>query len=83
MCAGDEVEISVTVMSLMGVLDCQTIEWNDLYFEELPVWDEVFNYNRLKSLTPNRDKEEKYFADLKRVCEVEDYVTEWYDKSSI
>ena len=32
-------------------------------------------------MTPDRDKFEKYFADLKRVCEVEDTVIEWFDKS--
>ena len=32
-------------------------------------------------MTPDRDKLEKYFADLKRVCEVEDTVVEWFDKS--
>ena len=32
-------------------------------------------------MTPDRNKFEKYFADLKRVCEVEDTVVEWFDKS--
>lgn len=31
-------------------------------------------------MTPDRNKFQKYFADLKRVCEVEDYVVEWFEK---
>lgn len=38
------------------------------------------NYNRVKNLTPDRNKFQKYFADLNRVCEVEDTVIEWFDK---
>jgi hypothetical protein len=30
-------------------------------------------------MTPERDKLQKYFADLRRVCEVEDTVVEWFD----
>ena len=80
-CAEDFVEISVTIMSLMGVLDCKSLEWKPCYFEQLPDQEDIRNYNRLKSMTPDRNKFEKYFADLKRVCEVEDTVVEWFDKS--
>lgn len=41
------------------------------------------DYNRFKNLTPNRDLFGKYFADLKRVCEVEDTVVEWFEKDYI
>ena len=40
--------------------------------------EDVRDYNRFKNLTPNRDLFAKYFADLKRVCEVEDTVVEWF-----
>ena len=65
----------------MGVLDISTLEWKPCFFEQLPEQEDIRNYNRLKSMTPDRDKLEKYFADLKRVCEVEDTVVEWFDKS--
>lgn len=65
----------------MGVLDINTLEWKPCFFEQLPDQEDIRNYNRLKSMTPDRDKLEKYFADLKRVCEVEDTVVEWFDKS--
>ena len=41
------------------------------------------DYNRFKMLTPNRDLFAKYFADLKRVCEVEDTVGEWYTEPNV
>lgn len=31
-------------------------------------------------MTPDRNRLQKYFADLKRVCEMEDTVVEWFDK---
>lgn len=49
----------------------------------MPSQDDVRDYNRYKNLTPNRDLFAKYFADLKRVCEVEDTVLEWYDEAYV
>ena len=46
---------------------------------ELPDQEKVRFYNRVANLTPDRDKFRKYFADLCRVCEVEDTVIEWFD----
>jgi hypothetical protein len=80
-CAEDYCEISITIMSLMGVVDPRTILWKPVFFEQLPDQEDIRNYNRLKSMTPDRNKFEKYFADLKRVCEVEDTVVEWFEKS--
>jgi hypothetical protein len=31
-------------------------------------------------MTPDRNKLQKYFADLSRVCDIEDTVCEWFDK---
>ena len=45
----------------------------------LPDLDTFKNYNRLTYLTPSRDMNQQYFADLRRVCEVEDSITEWFD----
>jgi hypothetical protein len=77
-CTGDSFEISITLLSLMGVLDPQSVSWNHLAIEQLPSNDDVRNYNRAKNITPYRDLYQKYFADLKRVCEVEDTVIEWF-----
>ena len=67
-------------MSLMGVIDMSSILWRPLVFEPLPDQEDIRNYNRVKNMTPDRNKLQKYFADLKRVCEVEDTVIEWFDK---
>lgn len=78
-CADDYAEISVTLMSLMGVMDLTQVQWRPIVFEVIPEQEDIRNYNRLKSLTPDRNKYQKYFADLGRVCEIEDSVIEWYN----
>ena len=37
-------------------------------------------YNRCNSMTPDRNKFQKYFADLSRVCDLEDQIGEWFGK---
>jgi hypothetical protein len=44
----------------------------------MPDLSDVRDYNRMKSMTPNRNLFAKYFADLKRVCEAEDTIVEWF-----
>lgn len=34
-------------------------------------------------MTPNRDLFQKYFADLKRVCEAEDTIVEWFNEEYV
>jgi len=80
LCVGDSFEISITLLSLMGALDRQSVKWQSLKVEPMPKLDDVRDYNRFKNLTPNRDMFAKYFADLKRVCEVEDTVVEWFNE---
>eukprot|EP00351_Strombidinopsis_sp_SopsisLIS2011_P006297 CAMPEP_0116882752 /NCGR_PEP_ID=MMETSP0463-20121206/15109_1 /TAXON_ID=181622 /ORGANISM="Strombidinopsis sp, Strain SopsisLIS2011" /LENGTH=137 /DNA_ID=CAMNT_0004536501 /DNA_START=2186 /DNA_END=2599 /DNA_ORIENTATION=+ len=82
-CTGDYLEFSVSLMSLAGVVNPETIEWTDLVKRALPVQDDIRNYNRVKNMTPDRNKFQKYFADLKRVCEVEDTVVEWFGQDFI
>ena len=71
------------MMSLMGIVDPKTIQWHPILFERIPEQEDIRNYNRLKSLTPDRNKFQKYFADLNRVCEVEDTVIEWFNKEVV
>jgi len=40
----------------------------------------IRNYDRSQNMTPDRNKLQKYFADLNRVCDVEDTVGEWFQK---
>ena len=67
-------------MSLMGSVKFQTIKWNSLITEPIPDQGDIRNYNRSQNMTPDRNKLQKYFADLSRVCDVEDTVNEWFDK---
>lgn len=77
-CTGDSFTLSLTLISLMGCLEIPSVRWMPLRIEAHPVWDDVRNYNRFKNLTPDRDMYRKYFADLKRVCEAEDTIVEWF-----
>ena len=79
-CSGDSFTISMTLISLMGCLDVPSVRWMPLKVEALPNMDDVRDYNRFKNLTPDRDMFRKYFADLKRVCEAEDTVVEWFNE---
>ena len=67
----------------MGTLEIPSVKWLPLRFEPQPPKDDVRDYNRFKNLTPQRDLYQKYFADLKRVCEVEDTVVEWFQESYV
>lgn len=67
-------------MSLMGTLDLKTLQWKQMLTEPIPNQSNIRNYNRSYNMTPDRDKLQKYFADLSRVCDVEDTVCEWFDK---
>ena len=79
-CVGDTIEISITLMSLMGVVDTSSIQWLRPELAPLPEQEDIRNYNRVKNMGPDRNRFQKYFADLQRVCEVEDTVIEWFDK---
>ena len=79
-CVNDYAEISVTLMSLMGCLDISTINWQSLKFEKMPDQGDIRHYNRSKYIAPDRNKLQKYFADLSRVCDLEDNIGEWFGK---
>jgi len=51
-----------------------------LKLESLPNTSQIHFYNRSENMTPHRNKLQKYFADLSRVCEVEEAVEEWFLK---
>ena len=49
-------EVSVTIMSLMGIMDMDSIEWRPIVFEPLPDQEDIRNYNRVKNMTPDMNK---------------------------
>ena len=82
-CVGDSFEISLTLQSLMGSMDLKSVTWFPMRVEKQPNLEDTRDYNRFKNLTPQRDLFQKYFADLKRVCEVEDTVVEWFNEEYV
>lgn len=82
-CVGDSFEISLTLQSLMGTMDLKSVTWFPMKVEKQPNLEDTRDYNRFKNLTPQRDLFQKYFADLKRVCEVEDTVVEWFNEEYV
>lgn len=82
-CVGDNLEISITLLSLMGSTEISSIEWLPLKVDKQPRLSDVRDYNRYMNLTAKRDLFQKYFADQQRVCEVEDTVVEWFDEKQV
>jgi len=70
----------VTLFSLLGITKPESIKWRHLKVSPMPSLNDIRGYNRSNNMTPDRNKLQKYFADLSRVCEVEDFVEEWFDK---
>lgn len=79
----DFVEIAVPFMSLLGTTLSSSLEWHPIELEPMPDLADIRAYNRSKNITPHRNRYQKYFADLSRVCEVEDTVEEWFEKQYI
>jgi hypothetical protein len=73
----------MTILSLMGRLDPESILWQPISIEAQPDRDDIRDYNRFKNLTPTRDFLQKYFCDLRRVCEVEETVVEWFQEAYV
>ena len=69
----------VSLLSLQGALRKGSVNWLPAQYDRIPAEKEFKDYNRAAKLTPSRDMLQKYFADLRRVCEVEDTVVEWFD----
>ncbi len=61
---------------MQGLVNVDSIEWDEPNIDTTPSQN-VLNYDKDKKF--KQDKVQKIFADLSRVCEVEDAVVEWYD----
>jgi hypothetical protein len=65
--------------SLRGLVDFESIQWNDP--EILPTPDtNTLSYNKDMLMIPKIDRAVKIYADINRVCELEDSVVEWYNE---
>ena len=75
--AGDIIEIAVNFFSLQGLVDIDTIEWQEPELTITPK-ENVLTYDN-NTKKQNSHTSQKIFCDLARICEVEDQVIEWYD----
>ena len=45
----------------------------------IPPKETVLTYNKDLKMRNNKDRIQKIYCDLSRICEIEDAVVEWYD----
>lgn len=65
--------------SLWGLVNLSTIEWQQP--EIIPSPDtNTLSYNKDMLIIPKIDWAVKIYADINRVCELEDSVVEWYNE---
>jgi len=74
----DNLEITLNFFSLKGQVNLDTIEWEKPILEDLPS-ENLMKYNAREKREIEKDKARKVFADLSRICELEDSEMEWRD----
>lgn len=52
LCVNDSAEISLTLFSLMGSLDLESVKFQPLTYAKQPNQDDIRDYNRFKFLAP-------------------------------
>ena len=77
-CPGDSLEFAITLSSLKGFVDIASIQWNQPEFFDIPDVN-TLTYNKDYVKVSKVDRAVKIYADINRVCELEDTVVEWYD----
>lgn len=63
---------------MQGLVDVPSIKWMKPRLSKTPT-DSVLNYNKDLMIGPDTNRAQKIYADLNRICELEDAVVEWYD----
>lgn len=63
---------------MQGLVDVNSIEFLEPDLS-IPTKDTVLNYNKDSKIKTAKDRAQKIYCDLSRVCEIEDAVVEWYD----
>lgn len=64
---------------MQGLVDVPSIKWMKPRLSKTPT-DSVLNYNKDLMIGPDTNRAQKIYADLNRICELEDAVVEWYDQ---
>lgn len=78
-CPDDTLELALHLFSLRGMVDVNSIEWNDPEIYETPSIT-TLTYNKDMINIATSDRAIKIYADINRVWELEDTVVEWYDE---
>lgn len=78
-CPDDTLELALHLFSLRGMVDVDSIQWNAPEIYETPSIN-TLTYNKDMLNVAAGDRAIKIYADINRVCELEDTVVEWYDE---
>jgi predicted nucleotidyltransferase len=78
-CPDDRIEFALSFFSLRGLVDVDTIVWNNPEIYETPTIN-TLTYNKDMMNIATNDRAIKIYADINRVCELEDTVVEWYEQ---
>ncbi|CAI2367370.1 unnamed protein product [Moneuplotes crassus] len=78
-CPEDKIEFALSFYSLRGLVDVDSIEWNDPQISKTPKTN-TLSYNKDMMEIATDDRAIKIYADINRVCELEDTVVEWYEQ---
>jgi len=78
-CPDDKIEFALSFFSLRGLVDVDSIEWFDPQIYETPRIN-TLTYNKDMMNISASDRAIKIYADINRVCELEDSVVEWYEQ---
>ncbi len=78
-CPEDTIEFAINVSSLRGLIDVSSVEWLEPGILKTPTGT-TLTYNKDMLKISKEDRAVKIYADINRVCELEDTVVEWYDE---
>lgn len=79
-CINDHFEFALNLYSMSGLVDINSIIWQDIIIEDQPK-ENLYNYKIEKKIENELDTSRKLFADFGRICEVEDSEVEWFNSS--
>eukprot|EP00826_Nyctotherus_ovalis_P027992 TRINITY_DN2198_c0_g2_i1.p1 TRINITY_DN2198_c0_g2~~TRINITY_DN2198_c0_g2_i1.p1 ORF type:complete len:505 (-),score=127.95 TRINITY_DN2198_c0_g2_i1:153-1667(-) len=75
---GDNIEFAVNYFNIKGLVDINSIKWLPPVLENTPL-ENLLTYKGREKREKEKHTEVKVFADLSRICELEDSEMEWRD----
>lgn len=78
-CPDDTLEFAINISSLRGLVDINSIQWFPPEILNIPETN-TLTYNKDMLQILKADRAVKIYADINRVCELEDSVVEWYNE---